>query len=134
MKRGIGVISILALSLAGCGLFDSGVVWKGGPYILGWIDLPDEVTVSYDLGKGAFAGRIEAQVLAIGWDGRYLVAKQHPAGNKSVTNYFIIDARKDSPVASIHNVVIGPLTAAEFRAKSVELSLPEFTRELTSLR
>ena len=120
--------------LGGCGLFDSGVVWRGGPYLLGWIDLPDEVTLSYDLGNGSSIGRIEARVFAVGWDGRYLVAKQHPKGNKNVTDYFIIDSKKDGPYADEKQAVDGPLTEAAFSQKSAEMDLPQFSKELSSLK
>ena len=134
MERSIWIIAGLCLLLAGCGLFDSGVVWRGGPYILSWIDLPDEVTLSYDIGKGTSVGRIEARVFAVGWDGRYLVAKQHPAGDRKVTNFYIIDAQKDGPYVDEKKVVIGPLSEAEFKKKEVKLSLPEFSKELSSLK
>src|SRR5215468_1226783 len=95
--------------LAGCGLFDSGVIWRGGPYFLGWIDLPDEVTLSYDLGNNSSTERIRARVFAVGWDGRYLVAKQHPGGDKKITNYFILDSIKDGPHLDPSQAVDGPL-------------------------
>ena len=134
MKRTTWLTATLCFLLAGCGLFDSGVVWRGGPYILGWIDLPEEVTLSYDLRDGASVGRIEARVFAVGWDGRYLVAKQHPEGDRTMTNFFIIDSQEDGAYAEPKNVVIGPLSEAEFRKKAVELSLPEFSKELSSLK
>ncbi len=125
---------LIFMLVSSCGLFDSGEVWRGGPYRLSWIDIPENVTLSYDLGKGSSVGRIEEQVFAVGWDGHYLVAQQHPKGNKKITNYFIIDAKKDSPTADPKNVVIGPLTEAEYKTKSVELRLPPFTKELESLK
>ena len=120
--------------ISSCGLFDSGEVWSGGPYKLSWIDIPGNVTLSYDLGEGASIGRIEEQVFAVGWDGNYLVAQQHPKGDKNIINYFIIDAKKDSPKAEPKDVVIGPLTEAEYKVKSEELNLPKFTKILTSLK
>jgi hypothetical protein len=120
--------------LTSCGLFDSGEVWRGGPYRLSWIDDPKDVTLSYDLGKGSSIGRIEEQVFAVGWDGHYLVAQQHPKGNKNLINYFIIDAKKDSPMSNLKDVVIGPLNEAEYKAKSKELNLPQFTKILSSLK
>jgi hypothetical protein len=134
MKRAHWITLGLCVLLTGCGLFDSGVVWRGGPYVLSWIDLPEEVTLSYDLGKGASVGRIEERVFAVGWDGRYLVAKQHPRGDRKITNFYIVDAQKDGPYADPKKVVIGPLSEVEFKKKSEELSLPPFTKELASLK
>jgi hypothetical protein len=124
---------LLCGSLAGCGLFDSGVVWRGGHYGLLWIDIPDDVTLSYDAGNGSWIGRIEPRVFAVAWDGRYVVAKQHPKGNKSVTNYFIIDSQKDTPIADARQAVIGPLFEAEFQQKATAMKLPPFKKVLKSL-
>ena len=136
MNRVINVAfsGFIFMLVSNCGLFDSGEVSRGGPYKLSWIDIPENVTLSYDLGKGSSVGRIEEQVFAVGWDGRYLVAQQHPKGNKKITNYFVIDAKKDSPSADPKDVVIGPLTETEYKTKSAELKLPPFTKELESLK
>src|SRR5262245_26233880 len=82
-----------ALLLSGCGLFDFGVEWRSGPYALTWVDLPDEVSLSYDMGGGSWATLIEPRVFAVGSNEQYVVAKQHPGGNKGVTNYFIVGVR-----------------------------------------
>lgn len=120
--------------MSGCGLFDSGVVWKGGPYILGWIDIPENVTVSYDLGNGNSIGRIDECVFSVGWNGEYLVAKQHPGCDKKLTYFYIIDAKKDNSDADLSKVVIGPLSEAQYLVKSGELKLPVFTKTLASLK
>jgi hypothetical protein len=128
------MVFTLCLILAGCGLFDSGTPWKGGPYKLVWIDDPKAVTLSYDAGKGASIPRVEEQVYSVGYDGRYVVAKQHPNRDKRITNYFIVDAAKDSKMANNKDVVIGPLNEEEFKTKSKELNLPAFMKTLESLK
>lgn len=128
------LIASLSLGLVGCGMFDSGVEWRGGPYALMWIDLPDTVHIARDEGKGSWAPKIEQQVFAVGWNGRYLVAQQHPKGDKKITNYFILESQRDSPHAAAKDSVIGPLSEAEFTQKSKELGLPQFTKVLTSLK
>jgi hypothetical protein len=125
---------MIFMIVGGCGLFDSGEVWRGDPYILSWIDIPENVTLSYNLGNGSSVGRIEEQVFAVGWNDRYLVAQQHPKGDKKIINYFIIDAKKDSPMAEPKDVVIGPLTEEEYKVKVGELNLPQFTKILSSLK
>ena len=128
--------SLFALLVASCmstscGLFDSGIVWRHGPYGLLWIDLTEDVRLSYDMGNGSWLGKVEPRVFAVGANSRHIVAKQHPGGAKNVTNYFIIDLRVDSPM---NTGVIGPLTAEAFSEKSRDLALPEFTKILTSLQ
>jgi len=122
------------LVLAACSLFDSGTPWEGGPYMLLWIDDPKAVTLSYDLGNGGSIPRVTEQVFAVGYDGRYVVAKQHPNRDKKITNYFIINAQKDSKMADNRDVVIGPLNEREFQEKVKELNLPPFTKALESLK
>ena len=131
--KNITVILLCGL-LTSCGFFDSRREWKGGHYILIWIDIPEDVTLSYDLGKNSSAVRVGERVFAVGWDGRYVVAQQHPKGNKSITNYFFIDSQKDSAHAGPKEVVVGPLSEAEFKKKAEELKLPPFTRVLESLK
>jgi hypothetical protein len=127
------IAAALIVLLGGCGFFDSGIVWRGGPYALTWIDIPDDVRLEYDRGDGGFSGRIEPRVFAVGWNKRYLVAKQHPSGDRSVTNFFVIDATADSADADHEKVVRGPLTEGEFQRLSSELSLPPFSKVLASL-
>lgn len=124
---------LVASALSACSLFDSGVEWKGGPYALQWIDISENVTLVRMLDGTGSIGRIEATVFAVGWDGRYLVAKQHPGGNKAITNYFIIDSRLDSNMADPDKAVTGPLSQGEFRKRAEQLKLPGFTRTLDSL-
>jgi hypothetical protein len=123
----------LSVVLAGCGLFDSGVEWQGGHYVLLWIDTPENISVSRELGDGNYIGRIDATVYALGWDGRYLVAKQHPKGDKKKVNYFIIDGATDSDYAEPQKVVVGLLTEAEYLVRSSRLKLPKFSKVLESL-
>jgi hypothetical protein len=62
------------------------------------------------------------------------VAKQHPGGDRTVTNFFIIDATRETPRSVQRDVVRGPLTEAEFERLSHELGLPSFTKVLASLQ
>ena len=127
-------VCVLCASLYGCGLFDSGTEWKAGRYELTWIDTPENISIYRTLPDGHLIGRINATVYSVGWNGRYLVAKQHPAGDKTMLNYFILDVEADSDYAEPQSVVLGPLTESQFRAKSAQLHLPAFSKELESLR
>lgn len=126
------MLAIAAL-LGSCGLFDSGIEWRGGPYALMWIDTSENISLYRDLGDGDWIGRVDSTVFAVGWDGRYLVAKQHPGGDRSKTNYFIVDSRNDTPYIDPAKVTTGPLTALEFQRKSIEMKLPKFSKLLESL-
>jgi hypothetical protein len=126
--------SVLSLCfLNSCNLFDSGIEWRGGPYALIWIDKSGNVSLSRELSKGTWIGRVDATVFAVGWDGRYAVAKQHPLGDKTKTYYFIVDATKDFPNSSSESAVIGPLDVSQYNNKVSELKLPAFTKVISSL-
>jgi hypothetical protein len=120
--------------MSSCGLFDSGVEWRGGAYALVWIDTAENLSVCRKLAGGNWIGRVDSTVFAVGWDGRYLVAKQHPDNDRSKTNYFIVDAGNDTDYADPGKVVVGPLSTAEFQRKSAELHLPAFSKVLKSLQ
>ena len=121
---------LLCCITTSCGLFDSGVEWRHGSYALLWIDDPNEVRLSYDMGEGSWEGQIDTRVFAVGANERHIVAKQHPKGDKRTTNYYIVDLQIDPRNGT---AVIGPLTAEGFAEKSRELQLPGFTKTLESL-
>jgi hypothetical protein len=126
------VLTLCAVLLVACRLFDSGIEWRNGRFALLWIDVPDEVRLSYDEGNGGWSEIIPAQVFAVGSDDRFIVAQQHPGGDRAVTNYFVLDTRQYD---SSHRAgLIGPLNTAQFERKASELKLPPFTTVLESLR
>jgi hypothetical protein len=65
-----------------------------------------------------------------------LIAKQHPGGDKTITNYFIVEIRAGLPVRDriSKDAVIGPLDEKTFRQKAADLALPSFTKTLESLQ
>jgi hypothetical protein len=119
--------------LSGCGDFvhDEHLI---GPYDLSAIDVGDQMSVYYELSNGGGIGRIDQTVFSVGWNTRYIVAKQHPDNNRSVTNFYYLDMTKDSPYADPKVSVTGPLTEAEFTRKKAELGLPPFSRTIDYLR
>jgi len=124
---------LLALA-TGCSLFNSSVVWQGGPYVLLSVGKSDELQLSYNAGNGVWLKRVDPTVFAVGYDGEYLVAMQHPSENRSITNYFIVEATKDSLAVEVRDVVIGPLTNSEFEEKAAQLKLPAFSKVIESLK
>jgi hypothetical protein len=124
------IAAIATLFLAGCDAYHKHLV---GPYILIAIDVEEQMSVSYDLGDGGSIGRIEPVVFSVGWGKRYIVAKQHPGGNRSITDFYYLDMTKDSKYAEPTNSVVGPLTEPEFVQKQRELGLPNFTLTIKNL-
>jgi len=135
MRRSLAILMVALLSgcLGSCN-FDSGTPWRSGPYALTWIDSPNDVWLEYRRPGGGSDVRVDPRVFSVGRNALYVVAKQHPGGDRSVTNFFIIDATREAPRAERSDVVRGPLSEAEFQRLSHELGLPPFTKILASLQ
>lgn len=123
------LMSVLLVS--GCGFVHDEHIT--GPYRLIAVDVDSQMSISYDLGDGSAVGRINETVFAFGFDERFIVAKQHPNGDRSVTNFFYLDMTKDSKYAEPTDSVTGPLTEKEFESEATRLNLPKFSRTLTAL-
>jgi hypothetical protein len=130
LKRAGFLVALCCIALS-CGFFDSGTIWRHGNYALIWIDLPDDVSLSYDRGGGTWSGVVDPRVFSVGADERYIVVKQHPKGDKTITNYFVVNTQLDPPSKP---AVTGPLTKDQFTELSSELGLPEFSKTLESLQ
>jgi hypothetical protein len=132
MRRLFSAMTLMsALLISGCGFVHDEHIT--GPYRLIAVDIDEQMSISYDLGGGSAVGRINETVFAFGHDKRFIVAKQHPNGDKSITNYFYLDMIKDSKYAEPSDSVTGPLTKTEFEGEAKRLNLPKFTRTITAL-
>ena len=129
------VVAPLLTQLAGCWqtpVFDEKIT---GPYRLSAIDITEEMSVCYELKEvDSCVGRIPETVFAVGWNENFIVAKQHPSGNKFVTKYFILDMTKDAINVDPSVTVTGPLSESEYKEKSALMLLPQFSRSFEDLR
>jgi hypothetical protein len=73
------------------------------------------------------------RVFAVGSNALYVVAKQHPNGDKGTTNYFIV-AVSAGDMGKPWEGITGPLSQQEYQEKAGSLPLPQFTKTLESLR
>jgi hypothetical protein len=123
---------VLVLGFAGCGFVHDEKIT--GPYRLVAIDVSEQMSVCYTLKKGDCIGRIPETVFSVGWNDRFIVAKQHPSNNRSVTNYFILEMARDSKLADPSASVTGPLAATAFEERMASLALPPFTKTIEALK
>lgn len=133
MLNRIAAASALGFLGLSCSLFDSGQPWRDGQYVLQWIDESDEVTLSYDWGKGSSEPLVQSQVFAVGSNAKFIVVKQHPRGVKATTNFYVIPRRQHEGRRASHPPIYGPMTSAEFAKMAKELDLPGFLKTLTAL-
>ena len=115
---------ILLLTLAGCRGFviDEHVC---NNYYLTAIDLREEVSLVYrdPANSGGYGDVIGSVVYAIGFNNKYIIAKQHPrVFINAPTNYFIVPIKERITRESCKDI-LGPLTAIQFNKKRKELGL-----------
>jgi hypothetical protein len=124
----------LIAMLSGCNVGNAYNRHLVGPYRLIAIDVMEQMSVSYDLGDGSTVGRIDETVFAVGWNERFIVAKQHPKNDRKVTRFYILDMTGDSRNSDPSVCVTGPLTQDEFDSKRGSLKLPGFTETFWTLK
>ena len=129
--RALVIGAALVVYLAGCGFVHDEKIT--GPYRLVAVDVSNQMRVCYTLENDVCMGRIPETVFSVGWNERFIVAKQHPSNNRAVTNYFILEIARDSKLADPSASVTGPLTAAAFQERVAQLALPEFTKTIRAL-
>ena len=133
MKRKYKLLVIFSsLLLVSCfGLFDSDSDRIIGKYIIIWIDLPQNQTISeeIELNSESSIGLIQEYVFAVGHNEDYIIAKQHPTSgfengfeiNTKITNYFIIDMNRKTLKKG--EKIFGPLKEVEFNKLRKKLKI-----------
>ena len=128
-------VGLLLSQLTGCwqtAVYDEKLT---GPYHLSAIDDYGQMSVCYVLEKeDSCIGRVDETVFSVGWNEQFIVAKQHPSGDRSVTYYFILEMKKDGVYADPGKSVTGPLSAVEYEKQAKIKSLPTFTKTFEDLK
>ena len=119
--------------LVACGfVYDEPIV---GPYRLVAVDVLEDMRLCRTLERERDCiGRISETVFSVGWNARYVVAKQHPQNDRSITNYYYLERTKDTIHANRNESVTGPLSFEEFDARTKSLGLPSFSLTVESLK
>jgi hypothetical protein len=119
--------SLLFISIlcTGC---DYGVLWQDQPYVVHWIDTSANKTLAYSLGDGSSIGRVEAEVIAVGSNEFYVIAKRKDIKSKEI-QYFYVEKKKDNKYHNLNKITKGPYKHKEFIELSKTLKFPKFTKE-----
>jgi hypothetical protein len=124
---------MIIVCLASCTDMYDPLLWKNGSFTLEFVDTPENASLR---SGSTLEHVIPASVFEVGANETYIVAKQHPARNRSITNYFYINTR-DFPKTG-HFIpsqyVVGPLTESEFIQKAKELKLPAFSFSIEQVK
>ena len=120
------VLALCLLLLSSC---DSGILWSDHPYEVHWVDTHSNVTLARRINGGPDTiGRVEAEVVAVGSNSKYVVAKQIELGGSSV-NFFYIEKAKDDTYLNLEEITKGPFSEKRFNELKATLNLPEFNKE-----
>ena len=115
---------VAAVVLLGC---DSGAEWRDREYEVSWLDTAENRSLYRRIENGNGIGRVDPEVIAVGSDERYVVAKRRSLSDGGIS-YFIIDRRKDGPLLNANEITEGPFSDAQFHTIRMERDLPEFTQ------
>jgi hypothetical protein len=125
MKRlpAVGTRAVTILALTACFPWDAGGRELDDTYELHAIDTRQDMALYRRLPDGNGIGRIEPTVFAVGWDSSHLIAKRHPSRDRSHTEYYILERRKDSPHADPNESVRGPFDSLTFHRERSRLGV-----------
>jgi hypothetical protein len=122
-RRAGALAAVCMLVATACFPWSGGEHALEGPYALYATDVPAQMELVYAVGRDAYVQRVPATVFAAGWDATHIIVKRHPGGDRTRTEYYILDRRRDGPYAEPARSVVGPLTATEFAARRAELGV-----------
>lgn len=105
-----------------------------GRYYLIAIDDNEQMHVSFQVDNNNSVGIISQTVYSVGFNKNYIIVKQHPQGNRKITDYYIVRIYHEMTYWP-EKGVIGPMTKDEFNKKRHELNISniKFTRVIKSL-
>ncbi|WP_419903139.1 hypothetical protein [Kiloniella sp.] len=87
-------------------------------------------TLAKIIEPGATIGRVGAQVIAIGFNDKYLIAKRLHE-DKITVSYYIVDKTRDGIYKNASEITEGPFNQEAFQKLKQERKLPEFSEQFT---
>ena len=123
MKRIFTIIFLCGI-LSGCG---DGFVWEDGQYVV-WIDDYSGYGLYITEDREGLLGRVRANVIAVGSNNLYVVARQKDPKTK-IISYFYIEKAKDTKYLNQDEITQGPFNKNEFIKLKKELGLPAFSKQ-----
>jgi len=118
---------LVSLALVAC---DFSVQWADHPYEVHWIDITENRTLSRRIdGDGsATIGRVEAEVIAVGSDDKFVVAKRLEPETDNIL-YYYLEKSQDGKYLNLDEITQGPFSEKYYMQLKEELGLPGFTEE-----
>ena len=118
------IICLLSSCIGGSGFVTKDHIF--GNYYLVAPDDDIQLSLSYHepVDGDNYGTFITETIFAVGYNEKYIIVKQHPNNNRTVTNYFILPLIKGFNWRT-NNGLIGPLTLDQFNEKRKQLSIPD---------
>lgn len=130
MKKLLVLLSFFLL-VSCFGLIDSNSERVIGNYIVVWIDLPANQSLSEEFERGSSGSSeiVPDYVFAVGHNEDYIIAKQHPTNGSeggfvvdtTVTNYYIVDMNRK--ILKKRTKVFGHLNQNQFESLTRKLKI-----------
>ncbi len=125
MMKTLSKIILLSVVLSAC---DYGVEWREGEYEVHWINSSHNRTLARKIDSSSSIGRVGAEVIAVGSNDKFVVAKQKDIDSNSVS-YFVINKAKDGKFLNQAEITEGPFSEKRFLELQKDLGLPGFSKE-----
>ncbi|GAB6197323.1 hypothetical protein PAGU2595_026500 [Lysobacter xanthus] len=113
-----------AVALAGCGLFDSGIEWEDGPFVVIWIDLFEQAHLAHRIDKTTSSSVTEPCVTAVGSNAAVVVAERIPPGSR-VSEFYVVYKSRFEWSKPESAWMTGPLSAPAYAALKAREPMPE---------
>ena len=121
-------IFLISAFLFGCDYDGS---WRDRPYVV-WIQESNERVLNRvfedESGGKEMIRRVKAEIIAVGSNDLYVVAKRKDPASK-VIYYYYIEKSKDGKYLNLDEITQGPFNKDEFIKLKKELGLPAFSKK-----
>lgn len=117
------LLFLILVFIASC---DYGVEWRDSPYVVMWVDKRDNRKLNHEITDNASIGRVDYEVIAVGSNDKFVVAKQRSMYGE--VSYFYIDRAQDDKYLNMDEITKGPFSEIRYHQLKKEKGFPEFSQ------
>lgn len=114
---------LVVLTAPACFPFDGPEYRLDEQYYLGATDIAEQMALYRQISDKSGIERVGQTVFAAGVDRRHVIVQRHPSGDRTRTEYFILERAKDAPLADPSVSVRGPFSKEEFERARIQLGV-----------
>lgn len=102
-------------------------LWEDGDYAVYHIDGRAILGIKIDE-DGTFHGRVDAEIIAVGVNEKFVIVKQRTKRDDPIS-YYYIDKKLDDMYLNSDEITQGPYSEKRYNELSQKLEFPEFSKE-----